>query len=90
MSDLIQRDPYEMVKFADEMDNYCDSMRLICNELKISIEAAKPGMRDDFSEKARSNIDAFIDEVVDSLKEVKGKAETLRKAAKPLFDAVNL
>ena len=46
MSDMTIRDPDAMERFADEIDEYCETMKVVCNELKSGLSSASPMMKD--------------------------------------------
>ena len=90
MSDMTIRDPDAMEKFASEIDEYCDAMKHVCNELKSSLSSAVPMMKDRTSSKALQRIEALADDLISGLPEAQGAAERLRTAAKPLKQAQSL
>ena len=90
MSGMTIRTPSEMKKFATRIDEYCASMRRVCNELKSKASSAAPMMKDEKSKKARQKIEALADALIGGLPEAEGVAETLRNAAKPLEETQNI
>lgn len=87
MSDMTIRDPDAMERFANEIDEYCEAMKIVCNELKSNLSAAAPAMKDRTSSKALQRIEILADELIGGLPEAEDAAEKLRAAAKPLKQA---
>lgn len=87
MSDMTIRDPDAMERFANEINEYCDAMKIVCNELKSSLSSAAPMMRDRTSSKALQRIETLADDLISGLPEAHDAAERLRSAAKPLKQA---
>jgi hypothetical protein len=90
MSDMTIRDPDAMVKFADQIETYCDAMRQVCNSLKSSLSQAAPMMKDGTSKTALQKITALADDLISGLPEAQGAADKLRAAAKPLKQAQSI
>jgi hypothetical protein len=90
MSDMTIRDPDEMIKFAGQIETYCDSMRYVCNSLKSSLSLAAPMMKDSTSKKALQKIQTLADELISGLPEAQDAADKLRAAAKPLKQAQSI
>jgi hypothetical protein len=87
MSDMIIRDPDAMVKFAGQIETYCDSMKRVCNALKSSLSSAAPLMKGDTSKKALQKITNLANDLMSGLPVAQGAADKLRAAAKPLIQA---
>jgi len=85
MSRVMERDPYEMVNFAKQIDEYENNMKNVCNALIENIDTAKPFMRDAKSEEAFQKILDFAEELKKSLPEALEAKEKLVKSADPLF-----
>jgi hypothetical protein len=90
MSDMTIRDPDAMECFANEIDDYVESMKLACNQLKSDMSAASPMMKDTTSKKALQKIEALADDLISGLPVASGAAEKLRAAAKPLKQAQSI
>jgi len=90
MPEMTVRDPNEMIRFANEIDHYCQSMRIACNKLKSDLDKASSHMRDDKSKKALQKIDALAEHLISGLPEAQTAAERLREAAKPLIQAQSI
>ena len=88
--DMIIRDPDEMEKFANQIEEYCANMRAVCIGLKNSLSGCAPGMKDAVSKKALERTQRLADHLISGLPALEGCAETLRKAAKPLRQARTL
>lgn len=87
MSDMTIRDPDAMDRFADEIDQYCESMKRVCKDLQSSLSSASPMMKDEKSKKALQKIETLADDLISGLPEAEDAAEKLRAAAKPLKQA---
>jgi hypothetical protein len=87
MSDMTIRDPDAMLKFAYEIDVYCDAMQRVCRNLQSNLSSASPMMKDEKSRKALQKIDLLANDLISGLPEAKDVAERLRAAAKPLKEA---
>ncbi|HBN86465.1 MAG TPA: hypothetical protein DDZ89_21820 [Clostridiales bacterium] len=90
MSDMTIRNPADMKRFADEIDEYCTSMKSVCNELKSGLSSAESMMKDDQSKKALRRFETLAEELIKGLPEAQEAAEKLRAAAKPLDSALSL
>lgn len=90
MSDMTIRDPDAMERFANEIDEYVDAMKRVCNELKSNLSSAAPMMKDEISSKALRRIESLTDDLISSLPEAHEAAEKLRAAAKPLKQAQSI
>lgn len=87
---MIIRDPYEMEKFAKELENYCINMRNACNKLTSSLESAAPQMKDTVSQQALLRVHDLATNLLSELPNVEGTANMLVKAAKPLQQAIQI
>jgi hypothetical protein len=90
MSDMTIRDPDAMIKFANEIDEYCDAMQRICRNLQSELSSASPMMRDEKSKKALQKIEVLASDLISGLPEAKDAAEKLRAAARPLKQAQSI
>jgi hypothetical protein len=82
----IIREPAAMERFAAEIDEYCESMRRVCNELNSNLSSAAPHMKDK-SSKALQRLENLASDLISGLPEAQNAAEKLRAAAKPLKEA---
>ncbi|MCL2720823.1 MAG: hypothetical protein FWD47_05740 [Treponema sp.] len=87
---MIDRDPHEMINFANKIDLYADNMRLICGQLLNYMGDAKPFMRDNASKQAFMKIEEFRENLLRSLPEALNAADKLRTAAAPLKRAIEI
>lgn len=90
MGDMIIRDPDSMDAFANEMDEYVESVKSACMKLRSSIDSSSTLMRDEKSSEAISRVNEFIDAILSDLPNATDLADTLRKAAEPLKEARGL
>ncbi len=90
MSDMTIRDPDAMERFADEIDEYCETMKVVWNELKSGLSSETQMMKDRLSSKALQRIETLVDDLISGLPEAQGAADKLRSAAKPLKQARSL
>lgn len=81
---MIVRDPGPMKRFADEIDEYANNMRRVCNDLKSHMDSARPEMQDGKSLEALRKIEDFADNLIASLPEAQRAAGKLRESAKYL------
>jgi hypothetical protein len=84
MYDKVIRDPDEMIKFAQEVDEYCEAMQRVCGNLRSNLSAASPMMSDDKCKKALQKIEVLASELISGLPEARDTAEKLRSSAKEL------
>jgi hypothetical protein len=77
-----------MKQFADEIMEYSDNMKRVCDDLKSNMDSARPVMKDDASQRAFQKIEAFADNLIKSLPEAERAAEKLRESAKHLDQAL--
>jgi hypothetical protein len=90
MAKVIERNPVDMTRFADQILEYSDNMRRVCNELKTNMDGARPVMRDETSLRAFQKIEAFADNLITSLPEAQRAGEKLRKSAEHLNSALSI
>ena len=90
MAKMIDRDPVPMIRFADQIMEYSDNMKRVCNELKANVDSAHPVMRDETSKRAFQKIEAFADNLIRSLPEAQRASEKLRKSAEHLNSALSI
>jgi uncharacterized protein YukE len=90
MSAMTIRDPDAMLRFANEIDGYCDAMQNVCRNLQSNLSSASPMMKDEKSKKAFQKIDSLVDDLISGLPEARDAAEKLRAAAKPLKQAQSI
>lgn len=81
MAKMVERDPEAMIRFADQIQDYSDRMRWVCNQLKTNMDVARPFMRDATSQRALQKIEAFADNLIGSLPEAQRAGEKLRESA---------
>ena len=90
MAKMIDRDPVSMTRFADQILEYSDNMKRSCTGLKTDMDSARPVMKDEVSRRAFQKIEAFADNLINSLPEAQQAAEKLRKSAQHLNSALSV
>jgi len=90
MANMVERDPGPMKQFADEITEYSENMKRVCNDLKSNMDSARPVMKDEASQKAFQKIEAFAENLINSLPEANRAAEKLRESAKYLDQALSI
>ena len=88
--EMINRNPYEMKKFAEELEEYCKAMEKVCRKLDESLKDAQTGMKDDFSRKALSRTQNLSEELLAGIPKLKEIQNRLNKSAAPLQSAIDL
>jgi hypothetical protein len=88
MANMVERDPGPMKQFADDIMEYSDNMKKVCEGLKANMDSARPVMKDEASQKAFQKIETFADNLINSLPEAQCAAEKLRESAKHLDQAL--
>jgi len=86
----MERDPYKMIQFADDITEYSESMKKVCSDMKNNIDSARPFMKDEASQKAFQRIEAFAENLLGSLSEAHRAEEKLRESAKYLIQALEV
>lgn len=84
MSDSVIRDPLEMEKCANVINEYVDNMKSNCSALKKAIESSKVAMKDKTSQNSHSMLEEMLKKIEGSLSVPSAEAEKLIAAAKPL------
>ena len=90
MAKMVDRDPVPMTRFADQILEYSDNMRRVCNELKTNMDSTRPVMRDDTSQRALQKIEEFANNLINSMPEAQRASEKLRKSAQHLNSALSI
>ena len=90
MANMVERDPGPMKQFADDIMEYSDKMKKICDNLLTNMDTARPMMKDETSQRAFQKIEAFADNLINSLPEAQSAAEKLRESAKYLEEALRI
>ena len=81
MDNMVKRDWRGMVQFADDIKQYCDNMKKVCEGLKSDMDSARPTMRDEISQRAFTKIEAFVNNLIESLPVAEDVETRLRKSA---------
>jgi len=90
MAKMVDRDPVPMIRFADQIMEYSDNMRRVCNELKTNMDSARPVMRDETSQRALQKIEEFANNLINSLPEAQRASDKLKKSAQHLNSALSI
>ena len=87
MSNMTIRNPHEMDKFANEIDQYVSKIKKTCKSLESDLNSSKIYLRDEPSKKALSSLYKLCEELQMGLPSLKKASEQLKSAAKPLYKA---
>lgn len=87
---MVIRDPDEMDRFAQEVENFQSNMRNHCSYLKGALGEAQPLMRDSQGQKAFQRIDELIEEMLKYLPEAEQLTLRLKKSASYLKEAQDI
>ncbi|MDR1622194.1 MAG: hypothetical protein LBS00_07450 [Synergistaceae bacterium] len=77
----ITRDPDEMYKFVDFVEDYSERVKRVCREMEDEMDMSSAYLNDDISKKGVQKTKNLIDELRNGLPVIKEAAEKVKKSA---------
>lgn len=84
---VVDRDPYEQLKFGKYLEDFSNTMRTSCRGVKNHLNDARDNIQHDEAVKAMDELDALMDNILNLLPGIEEFGTRQITLAKPIIEA---